>query len=122
MPESDKVDIGDLNKRVTYQTKTSTRSFTSAGQKIDTWDEGTEYWAKVEPLSGRELWTARQLQASTTHRITMRNVGVAIKSPNRFVLTDPVFGTRYLYVESVYRIDELNEFLRIEVSEPKDHA
>jgi head-tail adaptor len=122
MPESDKVDIGDLNKRVTYQTCTRAKTATSAGQKIETWDEGTDYWAKVEPLSGRELWTARQLQASTTARITMRNVGVAIKPRDRFVLTDPVFGARYLYVESVYRIDELNEFLRIEVSEPKDHT
>jgi head-tail adaptor len=121
MPETE-IDIGDLRQRVVYQSCTLASTPTSAGQKIETWDVGTEYWAKVEPLSGRELWTARQLQATTTHRIYMRNFGVAVKPRDRLVLTDPVFGARNLYVETVVRVDELNEFLRIEASEPKDHT
>ena len=116
------IDVGELRQRVTHQTRTLARTPTSAGQRVETWSDGVEYWAKVEPLSGRELWTARQLQATTSHRITMRNSGVAIKPGDRLVLTDPVFGPRHLFIESVLRVDELDEFLRIEAGEPKDHA
>jgi len=115
MPDPD-FDVGDLRSRVVWQVNQRARTPASGGQKLDNWvDQGT-FWARIEPLSGRELWIARQLQAGTTHRVTMRAVG-AIKPGDRLILPGP----RYLYVESVYRLDELNEFLRIEASEPKDH-
>lgn len=114
------LDIGELNTRVTWQQNAPATTPTSAGQKLPNWSDRGTYWARVEPLSGRELWTARQLQASTSHRIIMREVG-AIRPRDRFTFVDPVFGQRYLYVESVYRLAEQNEFLVIEASEPKDH-
>jgi SPP1 family predicted phage head-tail adaptor len=112
---------GDLRHRVTWQVNAPARTPASAGQKLNNWTDRGTFWARVEPLSGRELWTARQLQASTTLRITMRAIG-PVKPGDRLVFADPAFGARYLYVEAVHRLDERNALLMIEASEPKDHA
>ena len=44
----------------------------SHGQPPDGWEPVTETYAQIEPLSGRELESARQVQARVTHRITIR--------------------------------------------------
>lgn len=32
-------------------------------------------WASIEPLSGSELWTAQQVRADVTHKVTLRYNG-----------------------------------------------
>lgn len=79
---------GDLRHRVTYQT--ATEALDNFGQPIQTWSSGTEIWARVEPLSGRELEIARQQRADVSHVVTVRG-DRAINPQGRFVW--PNYGT-----------------------------
>ncbi|KAB2337752.1 phage head closure protein [Cytobacillus depressus] len=42
------------------------------GQPLDDWIPIAETWAAIEPLRGRELFTAQQVNAEVTARITIR--------------------------------------------------
>jgi SPP1 family predicted phage head-tail adaptor len=41
------------------------------GQPAVTWQTVTKAWAAVEPFSGSERFTAGQVQAEVTHRVTI---------------------------------------------------
>jgi len=76
-------------------------------QPVQTWIVLGTLWAHVEPLSGRELFNARQLKALSTHKITIRG-GHSIKTSHRFKFqgTGRIFG-----IDSVDRVDERNAYL-----------
>jgi head-tail adaptor len=76
------------------------------------------FWALVEPLSGMELMNARQLNAETSHAITIRNVG-PIKPSDRFLFE--ATGRRF-EVTSVFRVGERNAYLRLHAVERKSPA
>ena len=61
---------GERNKRLRIERDTASTQ-DSEGHVTETWTKVADRWCKVEPLSGRELWDARQIQPDTTHRITM---------------------------------------------------
>lgn len=42
-----------------------------SGESSTVWTMRATRWARIEPLDGRELWRARQVQADVTHRITL---------------------------------------------------
>lgn len=48
-------------------------------------------WGSVEPLSGRELYAARQVQAEVTHRVRLRYYP-AISSHKRFKVGERTFN------------------------------
>jgi SPP1 family predicted phage head-tail adaptor len=56
--------------RVTLQT--CTEALDSYGTPTLTWTTKATVWAQIEPLSARELFAARQVQATTTHQIRIR--------------------------------------------------
>lgn len=43
-----------------------------AGQPLDEWVPVVETWASVEPLRGRELFSAQQVNAEVTAKLTIR--------------------------------------------------
>lgn len=47
------------------------------GHVTDDWQPYLRRWASVEPIGGRELWNARQLQPDITHRVRIRWDAVA---------------------------------------------
>ena len=55
------LNAGKLQKRIRFKRR-------SGNELVDA---GIEAWASVEPISGRELLTAVQVQASITHRVRM---------------------------------------------------
>jgi SPP1 family predicted phage head-tail adaptor len=61
---------GELRERVKLQEKAVTRD--AVGGEAVTWKDRATVWAAVEPLSGRELFAAQQVQAETSVRIRMR--------------------------------------------------
>jgi len=61
---------GDLRDRVTLQNKVIGQSPT--GQPTETWVDAFSAWADMDPLTGRELIAAQQVQSSVTHNCTMR--------------------------------------------------
>ena len=99
------VTAGRLDKRVTLQSATSARD--GHGQPIATWTTVATVWAAVEPIRGREYFSAQQVSAETTHRVTIRwRSGV---SPQWRV----VFGDRTFRIESVINPRERNERLEL---------
>ena len=61
---------GRLRHRVTIQTQTKTQD--STGSVIPSWSEFAEVWASIEPISGREFFSASQVQSSVSTRIRIR--------------------------------------------------
>ncbi len=62
--------IGPLRHRVALQSATSSLDeYGGAGLSFST---DATVWASVEPISGRELISAQQQHAETTHRIRVR--------------------------------------------------
>lgn len=61
---------GELNRRVTLQTRTSVQD--TYGQAQDTWADWATCWAKIEPLSGNEMISAQAINAELTHKVTIR--------------------------------------------------
>jgi SPP1 family predicted phage head-tail adaptor len=61
----------------------------------------------VEPLQGRELWTAKQVVAEVTHRIRFRHLSGVV--PTQRV----VFGSRTFEILSVINPEERNRELEL---------
>ena len=62
---------GELRHKVTIQKVSQTLD--SSRQTVDLWTKLAEVWAAVEPLSGRELLNAQQIQPDVTHRVRIRH-------------------------------------------------
>lgn len=63
--------LGKLDKRVSFQVRVSLKD--AAGQKQEGWEQiGSMRWASIEPIGGRELLAASQVQGEITHRIRCR--------------------------------------------------
>jgi head-tail adaptor len=75
-----KINAGELRHQVTWQTNTPAATPTSGGQELPNWSTVGVHFAKVEPLTGRELWNAKQIKATSTIKVTMRNVGAILPS------------------------------------------
>lgn len=61
---------GELNKRVTFQRRVAGAD--TAGQPLETWELVATLWARIRPLSSRELVAANAAQSERTHEITIR--------------------------------------------------
>lgn len=61
---------GKLFRKVTVQERGP--GLDSHGQENGAWNTKATRRAFLEPLQGRELFTARQVHAEVTHRVTLR--------------------------------------------------
>jgi SPP1 family predicted phage head-tail adaptor len=107
------VNAGDLRHRVALQRPSLTQG--EGGKPITAWNTLGTYWANVESLTGAELWRARQLKPTTTHRITLRNVATVL--PTYRFLFGP--SARVLNVDSAYQPEENGAYLVVMATEPK---
>lgn len=64
------VRAGDLNRRIIIEQRASARD--AFGQQVTTWTTFATPFAKIEPLSGRELQLAQAVNAETSHKVTIR--------------------------------------------------
>ena len=104
--------LGDLNTRLTWQSRTSAPLDGSCGEGVDTWTTQATLWAKVVPVNGQILFNAEQLKSLREHSITMRG-GPDIHAGDRLLLK----GTRILTVTLVSRVDEQGFWLSIRATE-----
>ena len=91
---------GDLRHSVVIQVKSTTQD--SFGGMPDTWTDVITVRAKISPMKGREYMNARVANSETTHRVKMRYYS-GLTAKHRLL-----FGSRYLYPESIVNVDELN--------------
>jgi SPP1 family predicted phage head-tail adaptor len=59
---------GDFNRRIAIQQRSSGTP-DSFGQASQTWTDLLQCWARIEPLSGRELVLAQAQSAEVTHLV-----------------------------------------------------
>jgi SPP1 family predicted phage head-tail adaptor len=96
---------GKLRHSVTIQKLTGTLD--AAGQEVQAWETYGVRWAAIEPLQGRELFSARQIHAEITTRITVRYL--AGVTPKMRVL----FGSRTFDIQEVINPEERNAELQL---------
>jgi len=79
---------------VSLQALSTTETFDSFGQPVQSWTTVGTFWAEVIPLTGHELVAAKQVKAQATVKIKMRYQGSSVKvSPeNRLLLNGRMFG------------------------------
>jgi len=95
--------IGTLKHRVVLQRKTVIAD--ELKQQTESWTDFAYVWAGIEPLTGREYFSARQENADITTRVTIRYLK-DITSDIRVL-----FGIRIFEVLSVINPKELNQSL-----------
>lgn len=89
---------GTLRHRITIEQPAETQN--AHGEPVVTWSALATCWASVEPLSGRELLMAQQVNAEITHRARLRYVaGVMAKQRVQH-------QGRYFDINAVRNIDE----------------
>jgi len=97
--------LGPLRQRVNIQARSATVD--AFGQESETWATVATVWASVEPLSGRELLAAQQVQGETTHRVRMRYMA-GVTTSSRVL-----FNLRPFDVRSVINKNEAGAFLEL---------
>lgn len=91
---------GELRYFITIQQRSVTRD--DFGAESATWSTFSSVWAKVSPLSGREMEHAQAIHSDTTHQVTIRYL--AGVTPEMRIQHD----SRTLEILSVRNIDERN--------------
>ena len=97
--------LGPLRHRITIQARAA--GMDDFGQESETWATVATVWASVEPLSGRELLSAQQIQSDTSHRVRMR-YRAGITTSHRVL-----FNLRPFNIRSVINRQELGEMLEL---------
>lgn len=110
------MDSGQYDVRLRIEQSAEVRS-TDYNAAQETWMELITVRASVKPLSGRELWWARQVQAQVTHRIRTHYL-LGIKEKMRGVVTS-IAGDRVFNFLSVTDVDEKHVELEILAIEKK---
>ena len=100
---------GKLRHRIEIQSPQEVRD--TNGEVANVWVSTAKVWAAVEPLSGRELWQAQQIQSEATIRVRLRFLS-GLTTKHRILS-----GSRLLDVKAVINRDERNEELELLCSE-----
>jgi SPP1 family predicted phage head-tail adaptor len=95
---------GQMRHQVTIESSSISQS--STGATTTTWAAfATDIWAAIEPISGRELFSAQQVQSNLSTRIRIRHLaGVHEKMRVKYVNRDA--ETVYYDIESVIPLNE----------------
>ena len=101
--------VGKLRHRVTIQRLEEVDD--GYGGVEEKWQNVATVWASVEPLRGNERYTAQQVQAELTHKVTIR-YRAGIKPQMRLV-----YGNRILEIEAVIDVEERHKWIELLCSE-----
>ena len=96
---------GRLRFRITIQQPADTIG--SAGEIDQAWTTYAVRWASIMPLSGKEFYASKQLNAETTHKITIRYTsGVTTKMRVSY-------DSRIFAIESIINFGERNKEMQL---------
>lgn len=101
------MNAGILNKRITIQSKTSTRG--ASGEEEPIWSEVVTVWASSEPLRGQEYLEANRLQADLDIRFRIRYWSNEVIKPSMRVM----YANRYFNIVSVINVKEKNDEVQL---------
>ena len=109
--------IGDLRQRILFQEEVKTDD--DAHGHTQSWKDIAEVWANVQPLSGRELYYAKQLKNTTTHVIKIRYRNDI--TVDRISLMRIIFETRIIKIDSLIDLEEKKIILELRCTEDKSN-
>lgn len=96
--------VGQLDRRVFVEEPpdpTDADNITEAGEVSGDWTKFATKWAAIEPLTGRELFQAQQVQSEVTHRVRMwHEAGITTDMRLRIDGTNPARYLNILHVMS----------------------
>ena len=105
---------GELTRYVSYQQRTVARN--SFNENVGVWTEVKKVYAKIEPLTGRELFLSQANQSTVSHKITLH--WDAVFTDTRLVAAGRiVYGTRVFNIAAVMNLDEDNRVIEMLASE-----
>lgn len=64
------MDIGKLRHRITLQKQINAQN--DYGAVVTTWQDVATVWAEIKPITGREYFSAQQVQSEVTTQIWIR--------------------------------------------------
>ena len=99
------MEAGKLRHKIEIQSPLETRD--TNGEVSTVWIATGIVWASVEPLSGRELWLAQQIQSEVSVRIRLRYLR-GITTGHRVN-----FGGRLFDIKAAINAAERNEELEL---------
>lgn len=102
MRDPTEINAGELNREI--RLRTSTRVENGSGGYVLTPVDTDPFWAKVEPLTGREQLIAMQTGIERPHRFTFRYAD----APTISAVTQIVYSDRVFDVKSVVDVEEAN--------------
>jgi SPP1 family predicted phage head-tail adaptor len=110
---------GDLRRRVTIQTRDTSRD--TYGQQVTTWtDYMTGVPAAIEPLSGRELVAAQAVFTEVTHLVRVRYSDM-LSDPKKVAAMRVVYQnggtTRNFNIGASENVEERNREMHLFTSE-----
>lgn len=88
-----------------------TETLDDYNQPEDTWTTHATVYCSIEPLRGSEYMRAQQMQATVSHRITLR-YRADLKPTDRFL-----YDGRYFEIQSIINIEERDRFLEVMATE-----
>lgn len=81
------------------------------GQEVEKLEVQKTIWASIEPLSGKEYFSAKQVNSEATIKLTIRYVESLL--PHWVVQ----FGQRIFNIEAIINFEERNKYLQLLCSE-----
>ena len=81
-----------------------------------TWTDVATVWARIEPITGRELMAAQAISTEVSHRITLR-YQAAWANPKSVASYRGIYATRVFNFHASMNPGEMNEAISILASE-----
>lgn len=100
-----KLTTGQLNRRVTFITRSTERD--AAGGQVDTWIDGETAWANIKPLYQAKTWQTSVMVAKATYQVAIRwRQSLRISDSDRIRFTDPSTNVVTTYeIEAIVPLD-----------------
>lgn len=87
------MDIGRLNKRITFQELGQDKD--SYGEIVEAWLDLKTVWAEIAPVSGNQFFAAKQINSEITHNVYIR-YKKDLKPSMRILFKGRVFEILYI--------------------------
>ena len=101
--------IGKLRHQVEILKPITIRD--ALGQEVENLEVEKTVWASIEPLLGKEYFSAKQVNSEVNFKITIRYIDSLL--PHWVVQ----FGQRVFNIEAIINLEERNRYLQLLCSE-----
>ncbi len=105
---------GRLDQRLVFEERTTSKD--ELGGALTVWTSVATVWARMQELSGRELFAAQAANSEVTHHITIRYQPV-FANPLEVATMRISLGSRRFNIHTSSNIGERNEWIVVQASE-----